>query len=107
MDAAEQRIDRVSAYVYDRMYENIRIELIIGAICGIGAAVCRLLLPQYAPLWVVLASLCLVIGYFPWFISSVVYFEKDVSGSVDAEDANGRDIENQRNSRQAGPAQLL
>ncbi|CAJ1397224.1 unnamed protein product [Effrenium voratum] len=76
-DAAMLTLARSQAEVYKGMYNHVRPLMVTGALLASGAAASFVVAPVFAPALLTSAA---VIGYLPWFATTVAQFEEEDIG---------------------------
>lgn len=78
----EQRIDSVQASLYEGMYNHVRLLMVVGVFLLLAAvAVLVVLGPAFAAACAMFAGASFLIGYLPWFLTTVAAFEQQDGGS--------------------------
>ena len=72
--ALEMRMERSQMAAYEGMYNHIRPLMVTGALLASGAAACFVICPPAAPALLAGAG---VVGYLPWFATTVANFEQE------------------------------
>eukprot|EP00418_Pyrodinium_bahamense_P037323 CAMPEP_0179209818 /NCGR_PEP_ID=MMETSP0796-20121207/104644_1 /TAXON_ID=73915 /ORGANISM="Pyrodinium bahamense, Strain pbaha01" /LENGTH=808 /DNA_ID=CAMNT_0020914777 /DNA_START=87 /DNA_END=2516 /DNA_ORIENTATION=- len=70
-----QPLVRVHAFVYEGMYNHVRVFLLVGVVAGVGSAACFLAPVPMAALGFALAGVSVCVGYLPWLAVSISAFE--------------------------------
>lgn len=73
--ALEMRMERSQMAAYEGMYNHIRPLMVTGALLATGAAACFVVCPPAAPALLAGAG---VVGYLPWFATTVANFEEEL-----------------------------
>jgi len=71
---------RAQALVYEGMYQNIRVLLLVGAASGLGAATCFLIPVPLLGAGLALAGAAFCVGYLPWLAVTISAFETAGAG---------------------------
>lgn len=83
--ALRKPLAQAQAVLYESMYDNVRVLLLIGAASAAGAVACFLVPPlPLTGLGVVLAGGAIAIGYLPWLAVSISAFEQGQAAGGDA-----------------------